>query len=918
MTHRSFARSLPDYGFIHKTLLRFRIVRKIGSVYSIVPRHSFTTTLPTYKSASYPTTVMETSTALTQSMHHITTTKLTALSRQQQHHEANKQRILDAVNRQSTQADKVKILLDAFEKRDIETPGSISIANIRQFIDQSQMDPSVPSTLLSEWRTTLTQALDIPSRKYEHAALYGRLVMEWLDSDAGSSISDLSSSDRESFEHVGRKEMHDQRREWESIVFARDASSDSKKIDSYLADIFGSTSKAKTMVKEPLGILRDDMKSFKLPRLNIEDVKTCISGILTTDLLSETKRKALVEFQGNSTILQEMADVLNMQVDALKSWSWGEEGIPVEVRRALNGKYRVYMDEEIIQAMLLHFIGMKWAIHFKMVFETFFHSGAWKQDSRNSLNRQARQRRHQFLGSVSENAQNVRNERRDRYRRDYFMSQLPRAFQDNSDKYDNDGGAQEWDVVPDNKIKSPIAIKQSLLHVISAEILLNTTLRQSLTVFQSDFRWFGPSLPHATIVSVLRFLGVTDDWLDFFQRFLSAPLKFVQDGPQAQTRIRQCGVPIQHRLSDAMGEAVLFCLDFAVNKATSSNIYRLHDDLWFWGSSPASVQAWETMQTFAKVMGLTMNQGKTGTVTIAGDQDPLQDEHLLKKLPQGDVRWGFLKLSSAGKWTVDEHQIETHTCELRQQLKACRSILAWVQAWNLYAARFISNNFGEPANCLGRPHLHMVIQALEKIQFGIFATSDLAGGNVMEHLKHKLAVDFGVEDIPDGFFYFPTELGGLDVRNPMVPLCLVRKHSMDDPASIIDEALELDEADYHRAKHNYDDGTSHTRIQHSASRNDEPFMSLDEYTRYREETSTHLYHAYTKSLDAPRKTRIERPSDTAHAIEHIWPGEQEEWVMQMYGGEIVKKYGGLALADKIFLPIGLASMLGREKVRWQE
>lgn len=437
--------------------------------------------------------------------------------------------------------------------------------------------------------------------------------------------------------------MHDQRREWESIVFAQGKTTDSKAIGPYLADIFGSTSKAKTLRKDPLSILREDMRSFKLGRLDIKDVKTCISGILTTDLLSQTKRKALVEFQGNALILQEMADVVNMQIDALEFWSWGEPGIPVEVRRALNGKYRVYMDEETIQAMLLHFIGMKWAIHFRTVFETFFHSGAWKQDSRSPLDKTARQRRQQFLGrasGVQKSGQNVRDERRERYRHDYFMSQLPKVFQDNSDTYDDNQGLNDWNAVPDKPKKSPMAIKQSLLHVINAEILLSSRLRQPLTVFQSDFRWFGPSLPHATIVSVLRFLGVTEYWLSFFEKFLSAPVKFVQDGPQAQTKIRQCGVPIQHRLSDAMGEAVLFCLDFAVNKATSSNIYRLHDDLWFWGSSPASIKAWETMQTSAQVMGLTLNLGKTGTVTISGERDAHQDESLLKKLPQGDVRWG--------------------------------------------------------------------------------------------------------------------------------------------------------------------------------------------------------------------------------------------------------------------------------------
>ena len=200
----------------------------------------------------------------------------------------------------------------------------------------------------------------------------------------------------------------------------------------------------------------------------------------------------------------------------------------------------------------------------------------------------------------------MRNERRERYQSDYFLSQLPTALEVIDDGNEKDD------------IKNPISIKQSILHLISTEILINTRLHGSFTFLQSDFRWFGPSLPHATIVAVLRFFGVSDFWLTFMETFLKAPLKFVHDGPNAQTQIRQCGVPIQHRLGDALGEAVLFCLDFAVNKSTEANLYRMHDDLWFWGSSDATVAAWKPSKS---LLGLTLNHGKTGSVHISNSSD---------------------------------------------------------------------------------------------------------------------------------------------------------------------------------------------------------------------------------------------------------------------------------------------------------
>ena len=878
-----------------------------ASVSSLLRRQCFSTQIR-------QSHVLETSTALTQSMHHITNVKLNALSTQQQSYEANKQRILDAAASQSTPAGRVKVLLDAFEAHDFENPVNVSKANVRRFLEQSRHDPSVPSALLKEWQTAFEQALEISSRKYEHASLFGRLVMEWLGSAGESPLGGVSNDSPDSLKHVGRKEMYDQRREWESIVFAEGSTSDPIAIKTYLTGIFGSTSKAKGMKKEPLDALRENMRSFKLGGFDTLALQACMTGMKNVDLLSEEKRKALDDLRNNSTILHEMADVLNMQIDALESWSWGEEGIPVSVRRALNGKYRIYMDEEILQALLLHFIGMKWATHFRTVFGAFFHSGAWKQSSDNSLDGLARRRRQRFLGQEHGCERSVRNERRERYYNDYFLSQLPKTFKDNTDDY-GEGSAND-------DSKSPMATKQSLLHLITAELQLNARLNRSVTVFQSDFKWFGPSLSHTTVLSVLHFFDVPEKWLKFFEKFLKAPVKFVQDGPEAQIRIRQCGVPIQHRLSDAMGEAVLFCLDFAVNRSTESNLYRLHDDIWFWGSSHASGSAWKTLQEFSSVMGLTLNEEKTGAVNISGNAAVPRETSFSNKL--GEVRWGFLKLGSSGKWTIDEDQVETHIRELQQQLKACKSILAWVQAWNVYVARFISNNFGEPANCLGRPHVDMVIEAFRKIQRGLFADIDLPADNVGEYLKVELAARFAVDHIPDGFFYFPLELGGLGMRNPLIPLFLVREESLGDPMVKFDEALELEEADYYRAKQSYEDGTAVSRPLHATADDDEPFMSLEEYSRHREETSTHLHQAYTDLLSPPRDAIVETTPDISNAVQKPNPDPAaqgqtpyERWVLQLYGADIMRTYGGLALGEKKSLPIGLAGMLRSEKMRWQ-
>ena len=751
--------------------------------------------------------------------------------------------------------------------------------------------------------------------------------MEWLghpNNTPASAISDTS----DPFEQVGRKEMHDQRKEWEYIAFTENENGKTQvpAIDAYLDKVFSSTSKSKKLLKSPLETLRESMNKFKLRNLTSDSLKSAMKGILITDLLSESKRKALVDFQNNPLILQEIVDVLNMQIDAIDTWSWGEDAVPVIVKRALNGKYRVYMDEELIQAILIHHVGMSWAVHFKSSFTTFFHSGAWKQSSRKPLTAAARRLRRDFgLDDKDERtpandirplmlsrwdakddrrqASNIRNERRDRYHNEYFMVQLPDEYENTSDEYDESDNS---------KTKSPMAIKQSLLHLVSAEAVLQTRLHNSFALLQSDFRWFGPSLPHITILTVLRFLGVRPFWLGFFKKFLKAPLKFVQDGPDAEVRIRKCGVPIQHRLSDALGEAVLFCLDFAVNKATECNLYRMHDDIWFWGSRTATETAWETLNEFAGIMGLTLNDGKTGSVEITGSV--AKDSRSASKLPPGEISWGFMKMQPSGSWALDESQVDMHVQEVQTQLKACKSILAWVQAWNVYVTRFLANNFGEPANCLGRSHIEMTVAAFKTIQKGVFAADGLPGENVLDHLRTKLAERFGVTDIPDGFFYFPIELGGLGLRNPFVKMLLVRENVEKRPVDLIERAFELEEVDYSKAKKSYEDGTSRSRFDR-ISTNVDSFMSFEEYVAYAEETSSHLAKAYIKLLEEPSKRQAKQTisDDNYEGV----TGDGGNWTMELYGKKIIDRYGGMAMGEKILLPIGLVTMLKGEKISWQ-
>jgi hypothetical protein len=167
---------------------------------------------------------------------------------------------------------------------------------------------------------------------------------------------------------------------------------------------------------------------------------------------------------------------------------------------------------------------------------------------------------------------------------------------------------------------SPVETKQKLLHVLTTECQLNTKLHKKHAVVCSDFEWFGPSLPHTSILIVLEFFGVRTEWLDFFKKWLAAPLRVVGDDADG-VRVRKRGTPFNYPLSVLCGEAVLFVMDFAVNRASSGlHLYRLHDDLWLFDSNATKcAHAWKEMNTYANLVGLTFNKEKTGFACVGYD-----------------------------------------------------------------------------------------------------------------------------------------------------------------------------------------------------------------------------------------------------------------------------------------------------------
>lgn len=907
---------------------------------------------------------MASSNVLSHTLSSITAIKLEELTVQQSNFENEKAILLQAVNDEPSQQEKVRILLERVEGlSSMGKPNDnplMSLDNVRNFLEQSRNDPSVSEKMQRDWQMKLEQELHVNSLKYEYASLYGRLVNEWLSASENATDSS-STNDGSGFEEIGRKEMHEQRAKWEDYVFnAR--TTDPSAINNYLRGLFSRTTPIESAYEKlccTTERFEDDLA--RQVHFDEDSLTWVIKGLLRSDLLNDQKRKVLKDFLNNKVVLAEVADVLNMRMRSLDKWQWDPEGTLVEQRRQVSGRYRFYHDEDLLQTILLRYIGIKWSVHFKLALYTFYTTPDVWEASSTPVPASERRRREYFLGQSSQSHSTVESKRHDYFDSEIFLEQLQDETDEQRGGYDSDS-----ENVSDTR-KSSLQITQSVLHTLASEIIMKTRLGEEICAVRSDFAWFGPSLAHSTIFAVLKFFKVSDRWIDFFRRALEAPMKFVEDGPDAQVRTRKRGTPISGPLSDMLGEVVLFCLDFAFNSRTGGGrLYRLHDDIWFWGQEKTCVSGWAVMTEFAELMGLDFNQEKTGSVRITRNDTA---KALPGTLPKGDVCWGFLKLDAAtGRFIIDQDKVDIHVEELGSQLSACKSVFDWIQVWNVYGVRFFTNNFGRPANCFGRAHVDMMLETFSRIQFKLFAST---GGSVTSTLKKMLTERFGVDDIPEGYLYLPMAMGGLDLKSPFVSLYLIRNQITAVPDVHMDEFFELEDAQYRQAKSSFEKGTTPRvsvippDIKDQFPSGGETFMSIEEYTRYREQASSALSNTYAMLMEEPveedvvptldvlsvlgratsslppvtstrggrgrgrgfprgfprgvARGRVGRRFGTTRQLDswnQLTP--YYRWIVQLYASDMIGRFGGLNVVEKGLLPTGMVNMFRESRFKWQD
>ncbi|PGH27769.1 hypothetical protein AJ80_00557 [Polytolypa hystricis UAMH7299] len=895
---------------------------------------------------------MASATVLSQTLQAITITKIKELEKQRKSYEQLKSNTVTAADAEPNDIRKrVELLANGVEELNIWSESELH--NIRLWLHQSKYDASVPQERLEQFERQLRARLDVRSQQLNLADLYSKLLIEWIDSpksgDAEPPASDDTAlDDFQMVESIEKEKLQQLRERFEQVVFEPHLT-DEVKIDCYLRSLFEGNSG-----EEALNRLRREVKNkgetlFWTERLfDRRSLAWCIKSLLRSDLLDEEKKSSLHDFLQDEAVLNEIKDVLNMRYSDLLNWSWdlNGRGIPVVPRQSLNGKWRVVMDDDVLQALLTHWIGTQWAVSIKRTLhEVTRYTGIWKRGVH--MPEEKKTIRNYYLdteGSGVVKSTGVEGIRQDDYMNHFFLASLPSKLFEEAGGYDDDDDNNDNDDNESSKL-SAREMKQLLLRTIATEVHVRRALDGEVAVVQSDFQWFATGLSHTTIFAILRFMGFQEAWIAFFKKVFEPPLQMQAGGP---VRVRKCGLPMDHILEKLVGEIVLFFMDLAVNQETSMLLYRIHDDLWLCGSPGNCAKSWSTMEQYAKIMGLEFNKRKTGSAYLVDGSRKRQPE-LSKALPDGPVVMNFVVLDpESGEWVINKEHVLKHARQLQKQLAASKSILEWVKTWNSCIGRFFSYTFGEPANCFGRMHTSSVLETHKEIQNILFNDSIGTESSVSEYLVRTISQRFNAPGISTAFLYLPESLGGLGLHNPFTPLLLVYDNLTDDPHRMMREFIKQERKDYENAKKCFesltererrrcycryfpDEGDKHTKP--SLSWDDaQVFFSFEEYTRWRALTSRLFRSKYEGLMAQPMKKNVWGATRVTRALEELADAspdnglegirasnlsKEDLWTIQFYSEELFEKFGGLSIADNSLLPLGVLKAMRNRKVTWR-
>ncbi|KAJ3365805.1 hypothetical protein GGF32_008203 [Allomyces javanicus] len=850
-----------------------------------------------------------------------------------------------------------------------------SVRSLQPVVDGFHANPLAPASAVQPWVDALKTEVQRGLARVKYADLFGKVLNEHAVFTSSAAPTDAHAEDeRVAVSDAAYAALKDETRaEFVSHAFTA-PEVDTAAFRSFLTDKLFAFPHAEQrrqwddLVKDTANFA----KKLEGTTATADDVKHCIRGLIVADLFDENRAAALRAVEDNALVHGEIASVLNIMLSRIDEWAWPTAGVKLTLRRVINGRFRVFMEEDLVTAIFLQYIGVKWSVHFREMLsskrfdsnsclskhETDLAKGSHLDDSnvvdlRWMTNRRNTSVQATRLGKLLH----------------YSLSSLPEAmcyqaaraavYSGESDDDSDDGE----DGIGKSEKATVVESKQNLLHLITTEARYHARFHDEsmpFTVARTDFKWFGPSIVHENLLVLLEVLGMPTKWRTFMHKFLATPL--VLDN-ETTPRVRVGGVPICHMLSALFGELILFPLDYYLTRTTKVMAVRMFDDVWMWSSDPAEMQrAWTNMLEYASLAGLALNLDKSGSAVIharKGDAAAPVASFAPEPLPQSRVTWSSLVMHADATFRSDyENEVKSHALEAQARLAAAPTVLAWINVYNQYA-RFFARNLGAPAHVWGKAGIEQIKNALVQIHKGLFPETD---GNVIAALAERLGrVDADVADsLLDGWVYWPLTMGGLEVYNPFVTIAgwigtansLEKRKELDQDFEGLDESnrkqykealarhekyfkdqmkKEADQlyrmggkaaADAIKKELRSDDGLGSLRSRMA------PFPDLEAYVRRHHTKWRSWNDQYESMLD-----RIKAGSAGSTSVSLAGPlsrlaGDGPikrklqnmtwywSWIVAMYGDSILNMFGTLEFMPADSVPRAMVNALKKEKIKW--
>jgi hypothetical protein len=273
--------------------------------------------------------------------------------------------------------------------------------------------------------------------------------------------------------------------------------------------------------------------------------------------------------------------------------------------------------------------------------------------------------------------------------------------------------------------------------------------------------------------------------------------------------------------------------------------------------------------------------------------------------------------------------------EMEKLLSEASCVMDWINVYNKYVGFFI-RNCASNALVFGEQHIDQIISAIGYIHRTIFKNTS---GNPKAALMNQFSILKGLE-ILDAWVYWPTNQGGLGLKNPLLELLAVKESSdYRDPTTKkpkvlnFDDLPEIDKLEWEKArekvkearekkKRKYLDDDDQDNESPTKSKKDkaDPEFTFEEYCANRETRNQMWYARFQDLLGKPTPGILKRSKLERTQFKTVFPCENEKvyesWLFSYYAKQLRSQFGNLEFINTKLIPMSMVSEMTNSRLNF--